>query len=446
MIVCTGFAADLMRRMWGRAAALWMICLYPALYITLGQWFSGQRDVLAGNLSFVAVWFYWRGFNRREPAWQLGTGSIIALAVLVKPTCAFLGMALAGHAALGVLLGDYRWRDAFGQIGVAGVSAIASVGLGFLLLVSQGTSLAMFWEMGVENIILRFDEDKVTFGSMLSRAVWWIKLAWHWITLLAIGSLVGRLRIDGRAGRWANCLFPIVWLAAVASYFAQYSGLIYTLGMIFSATIPILCSGLGALTERLAHLGGWKRWAAVLTMLLAVGGTAKKCWSLFPSSAAYLFGEASAEQHYSRFTAGDGMTAWEAMTLADDLRERIPEGQTILVWGRAHAISFLSGRAQPTRFHFNKVLIRTGVPPSLVDHWNAWFREELEENEPLACVVFLRELDELPPPLPESAVFLRQFLDRRYQPYRMVGESMVYLRAGDGGIPNRRSSYFGETR
>jgi hypothetical protein len=446
MILCIGFAADLLRRMWGRAAALWMICLYPALYVVLGQWFAGQRDVLAGNLSFVALWFYWRGLTRREPAWQLGTGLIVALAVLVKPTCAFLGITLAAHAALGASVRDYRARDAFGQVGVAGLSTIGGIGLGFLLLVLQGTSLAMFWEMGVENIILRFADDKISIGFMLSRAVWRIAQSWHWIILLAIGSLAGRFLIDGRAGLWANCLFPIAWLAAAASYFAQASGLGYTLGMAFAATIPIVCSGLGALTERLTDLRGWTRWAAVLALLLPVGGTAKKWWGFFPSSTAYIFGEASPAQHFSRFKAGDDMTTWEAMALAYDLRERIPEGRTVLVWGRANVINFLSGRPQPTRFHHNRVLIRPGIPPSLVDHWNVWFREELEENKPVACVVNLKELDELPLPLPESAIFLRQFLDRYYEPVRMIGESMVYLRVGHNVFSNDRLSSFREAK
>ncbi len=109
-------------------------------------------------------------------------------------------------------------------------------------------------------------------------------------------------------------------------------------------------------------------------------------------------------------------------------------------------LNFLSGRPQPTRFHHNVVLIRSNIPPSLIDHWNSWFREELEENKPSACVVNLKELDELSLPLPESAIFLRQFLDRYYEPDRMIGESMLFLRAGDGEFSNSRRSSFGEVK
>ena len=98
------------------------------------------------------------------------------------------------------------------------------------------------------------------------------------------------------------------------------------------------------------------------------------------------------------------------------------------MWGRANVINFLAGRPQPTRFHHNVVLIRDGLPASLIDHWDAWFEEEVTGAMPQACLINLTELDGLPAPWPRSATFLRGFLDTNYTAARTIGLSVLYLR------------------
>ena len=98
-----------------------------------------------------------------------------------------------------------------------------------------------------------------------------------------------------------------------------------------------------------------------------------------------------------------------------------------VVEGRANAINFLAQRPQATRFHHNVTIMRS-LPEDLAKRWYAWFREDLERTKPEACLVNQREVAEFSDPLPEPLAFLKSFLERDYEPVRVVGDSMLYLR------------------
>ena len=463
MLACTLGGVHLLRTLYGRAAAFWMLVLYPCLYVCQGYWFAGQRDVLGGHLCFLVFWFYWcakpsrdgsktvtregeapaepktqKTQARQEPRppglelrsgslkWHVGTGACIATATLLKPTFAAVGLLLVCSAAIGVYARTWRFRVAALHIGVAGLASFAWIGVGFLVLTLQGTSLSMFWEMAVDNISLRFGTAAPPTAEILRRAAWYTITCWHWIVAIAVLGVAIGFRTGGRKELEANTLFLLMWVVGLVSYIVQVTGLVYTMGVMYAALIPLMCVGLGWMTEQLIDTDGWRRYVALSVLLLAIAGTAKKWSSSFSDSLGYLTGRISAPEYLGRSSVGDGITTWEAMQLARELRQLVPEDGSVLVWGRANAINYLAGRVQPTRFHHNVVLIQPGIPPRLEDRWNRWFRDDLERSHPEFCVVNLTELTNDSGPSPPSAVFLEKFLEQYYDSVRKIGRSMLY--------------------
>ena len=419
--------SDLLQRLWGRAAGIWVLFLYPCLYVVSGQWFAGQRDIVGANLCFAALWCYWRGLTERRLGWQVGTGLVLAFCTLIKPTFALLGLALGLHALVSAWAGSWRVRDAILQVAVAGIASFVGLALGFFALTLQGTSMENFYEAAVQWVLLRYDSNTVDLAEALRRAAWANR---DWVVVGAALSLALRLGCEGRRRLSANLLFPAMWLAAIVSYFMQAQALSYTLGFSYAATVPILCSGLALASASVSGGSGLRRIAATACVLIAIAGTAKRWSNQFAGPALWLSGRISAAEHQNRYQVGDGIPAGEAYRLASELAELVPAEGSILVWGRANVISFLAQRPQPTRFHHNVAITPPFIPDDLKERWYARFREDLERAKPEACLVNQRELGWEGDRPSEPVAFLRSFLERHYEPVRAVGESVLYLRRG----------------
>lgn len=426
MVVAVAFAAATVRRLWGARAAAWLFGLYPALYVVLGRWFAGERDVVGAHLLFVALWFYWNGVTRRGAAWQLGTGALLGFAALVKPTFAAFGPVLALHALVAVRGAMLPLRARVAHVAVTAAASVATLAAGFAALRLAGTDLRSFRELAVDSVVVRFGNDTVTGGAMARMLLANYLGSWHWITagaLLGLGTHLLRREPDSAA---RNLLFPALWVTGLVTYVAQGQALGYTLGVMYAATVPVLCSGLGLVTLR----GATPARRAVALALLAVplAGTAKKWSTEFRSSVAWLAGRSTAAEHYARFGAGDGLSAADAIALSAELAREVPANGSVLVWGRANVLNFLSGRPQPTRFHHNVTIMRRYLPAHLAGKWNAWFEEEVRARAPRVCVVNEQELDDAPPAPPASVVFLKRYLAEEYVRVRTVGDSGVYVR------------------
>lgn len=427
MLTGVGFAASIASSVWGRRAALWLLGLYPALYVANGYWYAGERDFVGAHLLLVALWFYWRGLTRRSAAWQVGTGLLLALSALVKPTFAVFGPLLAVHAVAAVRAEGFRPGVRLLHVAVAGAASVGGMLAGFAALALQGTSLAAFRDLAVESIVVRYGNDSRSTTALAGGLLATIATSWHWIfagAALGFGAHLRRRAPDPLGG---NLLFPVLWVTGLASYALQVQGLGYTLDVLFAATVPILCSGLGLVSFAGRPLRSWRTAALATIVLIPVAGTAKKWSGELGSSFAWLSGRIDRTTHYSRFGAGDDLSASEAMALAAELERRVPPGGTVLVWGRANAINFLSRRPQPTRFHHNVVITRSYLPERLSRTWNAWFQEEVEARAPEACLVNERELGE-GPAVPASVAFLRRYLEAHYVRERTAGASGLYLR------------------
>jgi hypothetical protein len=263
----------------------------------------------------------------------------------------------------------------------------------------------------------------------VAHGAWIIGRNWNWSFLATCAALAARLLRREEDGLARNLLFPVLGVTGVASFLLQAQGLGYTLAPIWAATVPILCSGLALLPVESRR---WPRLAAALSavlLLLPVAGAAKKWSGQLGSSFAWLSGRISRDAHYAHWDAGDGLTAADVLALGAELERAVPPDGTVLVWGRANGVSFMARRAQPTRFHHNVTITRAYLPQPLASRWNDRFRSELEAKAPAYCLVNLGELT-FPPPQPESATFLAQYLASEYELVRKVGDDALYRRRG----------------
>ena len=188
---------------------------------------------------------------------------------------------------------------------MAGGASFAGLLAGFGILRLEGTDLGTFWDLAVRSVVVRYGSDSATPATFLRMFVQNFVGSWHWITLGAVVGLgVNLLRgPQDRAAR--NLLFPTLWATGLVTYILQAQALGYTLGPLYAATIPILCSGLGLL--QLPPASSRRRAALVLALAaVPILGTAKKWSTEFRSSAAWLSGRIGAEAHYASFAPGTG--------------------------------------------------------------------------------------------------------------------------------------------
>jgi hypothetical protein len=429
VLPCTLFGADLLRRTWTVSAGVWFLLLYPALYITVGRWFAGQRDILAGNLLMVCLWFYWLGLDRRNLRLQVGTGALIAATALIKPPFALTGFVLAAHAAFGAWRGRWTPRTGALHIVVAGSSSLLFLAAAVLILLAQGVPAETLYDYCVRLATSRVGTDHGGFATLLGLAArfWWA--SWHWILLSALLG-AGLALARGGAAKWPELLlFLCIWLVGVISYFMQIEGFVYTLGPTFTGSVGMMCIGLGLAQDQMRTSRDWTRWLAAAWLVVAVGGTAKKWRGDYAPAIALFTGSISRAEFDAGNSVGDGIDVASALQLSEELGSLVPADGTVLVWGRANAINVLSRRPQPTRFFHNVMLYYPGRPDDLARRFDLWFKEDLETSRPEYCLVNRQEFADYPDPLPPAIAFLESFLSENYVSVRTVGDSVLYRRA-----------------
>jgi hypothetical protein len=442
VLMLTGvlFLADWLRRTCSVQAAVWTLFLYPALYITTGSWFAGQRDILLLHLGFVSFWLDHLAWSRRRPAWQFGTGAVIALATLVKPTAVLIGVALALANSWTRRL---RFREAVMHLLAGILGAALALFAALLLLMLQGSTLSAFWAAAVEFNRPEYRLESATAAHLLG--VLWkaYAVSWHWIGVGALLTLIWLLRgtrseTSRREGAEAPVLLPLIWAAGFASFVVQGQGFWYHLGVCYAATIPLLCIGLGALSEHLRSAGPYSaRVVAAAVCLVPILGTAKKLAGTYLSVAALTVGQGTWEGHLARFSGGDGMNMQQVVSLSTKLRAIVPTGEPVLVWGTASAINFLAERPQPTRFYYFPVLVAASPTFPRAALWQEWFREDLEREPPLVCVVSKQAIGPEPKRTMDSILYLKEYLAAGYNWVERIGERDgvdIYVRKSAAGI------------
>jgi len=434
MLLGLASLVDLLRRLWGGAAAAWAAVLYPALYITAwGPWFSGQPDLVGAHFVFVALWFHWRAWEAGRVRWQIGAGLAVAAATLVKPTMGIVLPLLALHGLCFVgerrILDGAFWRHAL----LAGAVACVGLGVAFFVLLLQGATPEAIWEVVFVANSPAYRMERAGPSALWDRA-WHAHLrGWHWIAGAALASCVWSLRSSWRSRRSlaAATLFPLVWLGGLVSYAVQNTGYTYHLGVCFSAMVAMTFAGLGALTEcAWSSRRGIARAAAIGVLAIPVAGTAAKLGRSYLASLEWLAGRRSDADFYASFPAGDGLDMSQVLEVLPRVERALPLDAPILVFGQASIINFLARRAQPTRFYYAPTLWDVRLPAETEERWARWLRDDLLARPPALCFVdrenLYREREHSHP----SLAFLRAYLGERYRVVGRVAEVAVYAPGG----------------
>jgi len=410
------FLQDILKRTASSTAAVLSLALYPLFYTSLGQWFSGQPDMTAGQLLLVALWFHIRAYETQVWRWQIGMGIFLAAAMLSKPTVGVLGPLLMVQA----LCIGLPPRRVVLHTAVAAVAAIGGLFLALLALLAQGATLREVTEaVYTYNVWTQFLEAATV--KELTRS--WLSVhavSWHYLSTLA---LVGAGWLLWRSSRQvAATALLILWLSGVLSFLVQHKGFGYHLAVCFIPIIGLVAAALGLCLDaaRARGLWSWTTALSVVLMLIVVGGGVKKLQANYSRLPAALL-QADYAVHLAGFQEGDGLTVAQAVTLAKQIERTVPAGETVLVLGTASSMNFLSRRAQPTRFFYAPVLVNARPPLPMAARWIDLFESDLKRARPRWCLISTSFGKSWLDGESHGAQVLRDFLAANYRPIGFIG-------------------------
>jgi hypothetical protein len=419
------FGAGILHQHGNAAARTAWLVLYPLLYATaFGQWFSGQRDIVAAHVLIIAAWTHLRAWEHDRIGWNFATGLLVAFAMLLKPTMGVAGLAFVLH----VLLSARSWRERFRgavHMAVAGIIAASGVAAGFLIARLSGAGWVDIWECAFVYNAITQHRDSASTSQFIT--TWWRATigSWYWISAIAA---VGMIMIPKTpSGRRVHLLLILLWLAGALNYWVQGRAYPYHLGMYFSFLCVFTAIGVGSCWR-----AAWSSpraavaWPARVAILIVLAATVAKLENLLPN-VRYALGMEDRESLMSRYTAGGGSTMADAIHVVERIRSTVPPDETVLVWGIESVINHLAARPQPTRFYYGPLLGNARPPLPMADRWNAAFKADLARCKPAACVVsreFHESLLDAGAPAAEHV----QAILRDYELVMRAGGLDVYLR------------------
>lgn len=425
MLAALGAGAAAFGRAYGRGTKLWLWFLYPALYTSLGVWMAGTRDAVAGHIAAGAIALHALAWERQHLRFQIAAGAAIAAAILVKPTLGFMAPLLAVHGLFASLRGAGVGRAITHAI-VLGGAAAGGLAAALAVQLLLGAPLEAIVEGAyllnrLGHHIVRVEARSIERG-VVDVFVRWL----HWVSLLgAIGFVKLWLEPGRSVANRTLALLPIA--AGAVSYAFQAKFFQYH-------AMPMLFGVVALASALLATLGDWtsakhraKRAVAFLGIALAIAGTGVKTVRAAEPVLHYrVLGDRSEVEHYRRYRQSE-IDYGSLMLLADRVRREVPPDGTVLMWGSENALSYLSERRQPTRFHHYVALTYAKPPLPMAERWSRWFSEDLERNRPAMCVVNVRAFALSKRRGAESHRILARFLEG-YAKVDRIDEIEVYVR------------------
>jgi hypothetical protein len=409
--------------------AIVVIVFYPILFYA-GGWLTGQRDFVAIHLLLLAAAFHWKAWTSANWRWQIATGLCIAYASLIKPPyfLALPALVLHGSVMKKSLPSDSTSFRA--QAGAAVLTTGVAMLVGLAVVVGVETPFRAFWEMAVQFHLDAYAHAKIPFAGRLWNVGKWMVGPWWWVTALAALSpfwFVPAAR-SPRASRDAYLVLALLLLVSLVSLVWQGQGLMYHASGVYVCLVLMALINVAACVQLLRAGPMVIRVGACLLLIGFLFGTASRVKTYYLPPLQYLTGRINAENYYSRFTAGE-LTVWEALSFVDTIRRAGAEvkdrDKTILVWSLANVINNESGYRNASRFHTPPVLLLAKPPFSPAARWRRSFVDEVERNNPFACVV---SYDRLQDPNDESVKFVRQLVHDHYRPVASTEKVVLYLR------------------
>jgi hypothetical protein len=390
----------------GRTARSILLVLYPMLYASLPQWVAGQADTSGGQFLLGCLACHAAAYASGRLRLQLGTGVLLALAILNKPTLGVLGALLP----LIALLARQPGRLVVKHTAVAALASVGALLFALVAVLLQGATLTDLEEaVWIYNIETQF-VDKAGFVELTTTFATVHFVWWHFI---AVGGLATAAYVLGfrRSSLPATSLVAL-WVAGVLSYFVQSKWYQYHLAACYLALAGLVCLGLGRV------LSAWPasarfRWVPVGLVAIVFLATLKKLHVNYSTLPELVRGDRRA--HFARFVEGNSLTVADALDLVELARATVAPNESLYVFGSASSVNFLSARVQPTRFFYAPVIQNATPPLPMARQWVRLFANDLARAMPRLCVVERADLKWLRGH-GEPEKVLRRFLEAHYRP------------------------------
>ncbi len=364
-----------------RRIGLWAALLFPVFYFTETFWTLTQNDgivlvpMLLAMVCTLWVVSHQSSVNGQKPntrwmfVYALSAGALAGYIVWYKYPFALFGV------LLGVIYLGLRWQARasapFNRRDVYAIAAfilggIVTIGGGVLLLMAQGA-----WGEFLRSAQVTAQYTALTFNFNDFRDLMGTAIAyrWHYWGLLFVLALVGVV-----ASRQSSVARPIPNF----STHAQYSLLLLFAWLVVGLIIMLVQAKgydyhwlpmLPPLVLTAAPGVDWLHrlisrvlkpiivsamFVLVFLLILAAG--------IWPTTWKYLTGQEDQVTYFGRFVAGE-FVADESLKVAQLLRERVVQGDSLYIWGFRPEVYYLSGLNPATRFIFQFPLVGSWYPP-----------------------------------------------------------------------------------
>lgn len=359
-----------------RSLGAWAALLYGLFY------FNEDFPSLTQNDSLVTVPMIWAAYaalramhstpgSRRALLGSLLTGLLSGIVLWFKHYFAFFVLALVVNQVVA------RWQSS--QRG-----ALLREGTVFALggLLSGGTLLLLFWAQGMVQEMLivaqgtaAYNAQGYDFQAFLGNMANYWRFRWQtWHGLLILVLLWLPLRGWQTAAPDAahRAAFPVrlvlLWLASALAFALIQAKGFDTHWIPMLPPMALLGAGAvvrsGQMVERFALRGGgpatrpYKRIVQALVLVVLLGLVGATTWG---RALPYLLGQEDRVAYYDRFQAND-LKPEQSLQVVRYLRERVPPGDTIFIWGFRPEVSYLAQLRPATRFQAHFPLVAPWYP------------------------------------------------------------------------------------
>ena len=409
--------SDIVRLVAGKRAGLVCLVLAPVIYVGAMSGVAGQHDMTAGQFLVAAMWCQVRGFNRRSLLWPLGSGLLLGVAIVNKPTVGTLALLIPAQS---LWHGAGLIRTA-GRSFVLGVGILLSIGVFAWLLMHLGTT----WDELLDSIYTYNLHAQYADSKSLAQLLHPRNSVTFCLALIAsIPATIWLMASPQRS--IASTALPILWVVGLISFLVQRKGFAYHLSPSFLAMIGAVSMSVVLVADGRAFgswsaLSGTKRIALAAMLLAGIGaGVVRAYDGLIPAA---ITGEYS--RYYARFHSGGNMSVADAVGLISEIGLLSSEDCAFVV-GASLLVNLQTRRPQPTAFYIPAILASANAPMPMASRWRARWREDIENLRCTYVLVAARDAKWLESE-DSSARLLAAKLDNNYRAIRRVGSSDVVL-------------------
>lgn len=402
--------------------------VYPLMYAASGNWFVGQRDIIAGNVLVIGAAAFVRRTKGGHVAWLLLVASALFLATMIRPTFLICGPLLLLVAALTRRESELTWK----RIGLDGALTIGAFLALLAALVLRGKATGgfdAFWAQSVD-----FNVGAYQGGESQWRFFLGLELK-YWALCLPAAFVGGLAWLTSGRYRVELGVVAALALTTVVSFTVMGKGFGYHLGGLHPPFAILVTVGLaGAVEVVKADRVLRRRLTAGLLALMTLAGLGRNFMRDLDEPTKWALGLATTEQMRDRQVFSSVWKTSDYHAAAARIEELTDEDDTVLTWARLAILNFLAARRLPFVWSTPSVLEVARPPFRHAERWQREAVERLERDPPAMIVTQLLDDGEtveliMPdaPPTPYLA-WVERALAEDYVQVDRIGYMQLFLR------------------